>query len=99
MILRNATQNEIRQVFCQRTYIWGPGEAMTLPDNVAGWMLGKVNSREGGNYDPNDPERKLLPPRLVPEKAPAGKKEQIPDPNILRSEIKAVEKPAETPKK
>jgi hypothetical protein len=72
---------------------------MTLPDNIGAWMLAKVNSREGGNYDPNDPERKLLPPRLIPEKAPAGKKEHIPDPNIIRAEIKPPEAAKVEPKK
>ncbi|HEY6015725.1 MAG TPA: hypothetical protein VIU16_02975 [Gaiellaceae bacterium] len=29
-----------------KRYIWGPGEAMDLPDNIANWMLKKLNSKD-----------------------------------------------------
>jgi hypothetical protein len=29
-----------------KVYIWGPGESMDLPDNVANWMLKKLNGKD-----------------------------------------------------
>jgi hypothetical protein len=33
----------IDQVFEGRRYIWGPGDAMDLPDAIANWMIRKLN--------------------------------------------------------
>jgi hypothetical protein len=33
----------IEQLFEGKQYIWGPGDAMDLPDHVANWMLRKLN--------------------------------------------------------
>jgi hypothetical protein len=34
----------IEQLFEGKQYVWGPGDAMDLPDHIANWMIRKINN-------------------------------------------------------
>ena len=84
-----------------KQYIWGPGEAMDLPDNVAHWMLKKLNGKDRNEQRERDEGGKVPDMRPWLKEIPIPKGELADaEKGVVRAQHKAKAKPApqgETP--